>query len=197
MIANRRLGLVIKLLENSQHAVTRYIVQAAMIAALYAGLTLAFAPISFSFIQLRIAEAFTILPVFTPVAIPGLTIGCMLANLFGVISSTNPLGFLDVFIGSGATLLSAILTYILRRLRIHSVPWASFLAPVFCNGLIVGTELYAAKIFPSTISYGMSLFWIALPEFIVICALGVPLYLFIKKSPLLLRLLYGNKAPLL
>ena len=177
---------------NSQQAVTRYIVQSAMIAALYAGLTLAFAPISFSFIQLRLAEALTILPVFTPVAIPGLTIGCVLANFFGVISSANPLGFLDVLIGAFATLLSAILTYLLRRIRIHSIPCASFLAPVLCNSLIVGTELYAAKIFPSTISYGMSLFWIAVPEFIVISAIGVPLYLFIIKTPLQ-NLLFGNK----
>ena len=60
-----------------------FLAQGAMIAAVYVVLTYVFAPISFSEIQVRIAEALTILPVFTPAAIPGLFIGCILGNLVG------------------------------------------------------------------------------------------------------------------
>ena len=60
-----------------------FLTQGAMIAAIYVALTYVFAPISFSEIQVRIAEALTILPVFTPAAIPGLFIGCLLGNILG------------------------------------------------------------------------------------------------------------------
>ena len=60
-----------------------FMTQAAMIAALYVALTYVFAPISFSEIQVRISEALTILPVFTPAAIPGLFIGCLIGNTVG------------------------------------------------------------------------------------------------------------------
>ena len=60
---------------------TLFIAQAAMIAAVYVVLTFVFAPISFGEIQVRISEALTILPVFTPAAVPGLFVGCLLGNM--------------------------------------------------------------------------------------------------------------------
>ena len=60
-----------------------FLVQAAMIAAIYVVLTLIFQPFSFGEIQVRIAEALTILPVFTPAAIPGLFVGCLIGNILG------------------------------------------------------------------------------------------------------------------
>ena len=57
--------------------------QAGVIAALYVVLTLVFAPISFGSVQLRVAEALTILPLFTSAAVPGLFVGCLVANIFG------------------------------------------------------------------------------------------------------------------
>ena len=60
-----------------------FLAQGAIIAAMYVALTYIFAPISFSEIQVRIAEALTILPVFTPAAIPGLFLGCLLGNIMG------------------------------------------------------------------------------------------------------------------
>ena len=62
---------------------TLFLVQAALIAAVYVVLTLVFAPFSYGEIQVRISEALTILPFFTPAAIPGLFVGCILANLLG------------------------------------------------------------------------------------------------------------------
>ena len=81
----------------------------AMIAALYVVLTMPFASFAFGVVQFRFAEALTILPYFTPAAIPGLTIGCLLANLL----AGAPL--MDVIFGSLATLIGALLSYQLRR----------------------------------------------------------------------------------
>ena len=71
-------------------------------------LTIVFAPISFGQIQFRIAEALTILPAFTPAAIPGLFVGCLIGNILG--GAILP----DIIVGSIATLLGAIFTYLLR-----------------------------------------------------------------------------------
>ena len=106
---------------------TLYLTQAAMIAAIYVALTYVFAPISFSEIQVRIAEALTILPVFTPAAIPGLFIGCILGNLLG--GALIP----DVVFGSLATLIGAFFT---RKLR-NASPFLAPIPPIISNTLIV------------------------------------------------------------
>lgn len=104
-----------------------FLTQAAMIAALYVVLTLVFQAISFSEIQIRIAEALTILPAFTPAAIPGLFIGCIIGNLIG--GSLLP----DVLFGSLATLLGAYVTYLLRKRS----RYIAILPPILSNTLIV------------------------------------------------------------
>ncbi len=103
-----------------------HMAQGALIAALYATLTVVFAPISFGLIQIRIAEALTILPMFTSAAIPGLFIGCILANLFS--------GALiwDVIFGSLATLVGAVGGYRLRNNR-----WLVPIPTIIANGIIV------------------------------------------------------------
>lgn len=100
--------------------------QAAIIAALYIALLLAFQPIGFSVIQFRISEALTILPYFTPAAIPGLFVGCFLGNL---VAGAPPLDF--VF-GSLTTLVAATLSYRLRRYK-FLVP----VPPIVLNALVV------------------------------------------------------------
>ena len=102
-------------------------VQAAMIAAIYVVLTVLFAPFSFGEIQVRIAEALTILPVFTPAAIPGLFVGCIIGNIFG--GSILP----DIIFGSLATLIGAYFTYLLRK----QVKYLAPLPPILSNTLIV------------------------------------------------------------
>ena len=96
-----------------------FITQAAMIAAIYVALCVAFQPISYGAIQTRIAEALTILPFFTPAAVPGLFIGCLIANLLGG--------------GSVATLIGAAGTYMLRGRSRLLAP----LPPILANVLIV------------------------------------------------------------
>lgn len=103
-----------------------YLAQGAAIAAIYVVLTVAFAPISFGAVQIRIAEALAILPLFTSAAIPGLFVGCILANLLGG-------GIVwDVVFGSFATLIGAALGYALRRNR-----WLVPIPAVLANTVIV------------------------------------------------------------
>ena len=104
-----------------------YLAQAAMIAALYVVLTYVFAPISFSEIQVRIAEALTILPVFTSAAIPGLFIGCLLGNIIG--GALIP----DIIFGSLATLIGAFFTWKLRNAH----PFLAPIPPILSNMIIV------------------------------------------------------------
>lgn len=118
------------------------ITQGAVIAALYVVLTLVFAPISFGPVQVRIAEALCILPMFTPAAIPGLFIGCLIANLIG--------GgiMLDVIFGSIATLIGAVFGYMLRSNR-----WLVPLPAIIANTLIV----------PFVLRYGYGVVDIVIP----------------------------------
>lgn len=117
-----------------------YICQAAMIAALYVVLTY----ISNAFgmangnIQVRLSEALTILPYFTPAAIPGLTIGCLLSNWL------TECVLLDIIFGTVATLIGALLTYALRRNQ-----WLAPIPPIAANTIIVPWVLRFA--------YGMEL----------------------------------------
>lgn len=104
-----------------------FLTQAAMIAAIYVVLTIVFQPFSFGQIQVRIAEALTILPLFTPAAIPGLYVGCMIGNILG--GSILP----DIVWGSFATLIGAIFTYLLRK----QVKFAAVLPPIISNTIIV------------------------------------------------------------
>ncbi len=110
---------------------TRYIVRAAVIAAIYAALTLALQPISYGAVQLRFSEALTLLPILLAEAVPGVTVGCLLANILG--GSMLP----DVIFGTLATLLAALAT---RRLRKRF--WLAAAMPVLFNGLIVGAVVH-------------------------------------------------------
>ena len=111
---------------NKKFFTTRRIAHGAIIAAVYVVLCIIFQPISYGAIQFRIAEALTIMPLFTPAAIPGLFVGCILANIIGqgVI--------MDVIFGSLATLIGAVLGYLLRRNR-----WLVPIPAVVANALII------------------------------------------------------------
>ena len=108
---------------------TRSLCVSAVIAALYAAMTLLLAPISYGPIQLRLSEAMTLLPILLPQAVPGLFVGCLIANLYtGMLT--------DIIFGSLATLLAAIGTYLLRK-----KPVLAAACPVIANGVIVGLVL--------------------------------------------------------
>ena len=106
---------------------TLCLVEAAAIAAIYVVITLAFAPLSYGEVQVRFSEALTILPFFTPAAVPGLFVGCLLANIIG--GAILP----DIIFGSIATLLGAIFTYLLRNKSRFLAP----VPPIVSNAIIV------------------------------------------------------------
>ena len=123
-----------------------FICQAAMIAALYVVMTYAINAFNLASgaIQVRVSEALTILPFFTPAAIPGLAIGCFIANL-----STGAV-ILVVFFGTLATLLGALGTYALRKYK-----WLAPLPPIISNTIIVPWVLRFAYGIDSAIPYMM------------------------------------------
>ena len=106
---------------------TQFLAEAAVIGAIYVVLTVLFAPLSYGEIQVRFSEALTILPFFTPAAIPGLFIGCIIANLFG---GAIPV---DIIFGSIATLIGAVFTNKLRNQSRFLAP----LPPIIANAVIV------------------------------------------------------------
>ncbi len=156
---------------------TRFLARAGIIAALYAATTLFLAPISYGAVQCRVSEALTLLPMLTPAAIPGLFIGCLIANLLG----TGV--WYDVIFGSLTTLIAALLT---RRLRDR--PCLASLPPVLLNGLIVGGVVYFAYEYtPGTAVSAAQLLLtmgsVALGEAVACCVLGVLLMKALKKLP--------------
>ena len=124
----------------------KYITQAAMIAAIYVVLTLFISAFNLASgaIQIRISEALTVLPAFTPAAIPGLFIGCFISNLI----SGGML--LDVIFGSLATFIGALGTYLLRKWK-----WAVPVPPILANTLIVPFVLAYVYHIPGGVPYFM------------------------------------------
>lgn len=105
---------------------TLFLTEAAVIAAIYTVLVLVFQWSSFGPVQFRVAEALTVLPYFTPAAIPGVTIGCFLSAVF------TGADVLDMVFGSLATLVAAFLSYKLRRFK-FLVP----IPPIVVNAIVV------------------------------------------------------------
>ena len=154
------------------HFHVKSLARAGMIAAIYAALTLIFAPISFNAVQFRISEAMTVLPILLPEAVPGLAVGCLVANILG--GAALP----DVIGGTLATLIAAILT---RKLR--KKPVLAMASPVVINGLIVGPLVYFCYEYQSVFSLGalgFTVFTVALGEAVVVSVLGT---LLIKALP--------------
>ena len=132
----------------------RFLTTAAVIAALYAALTYAFAFMSYGPVQFRVAEILTVLPFYTPAAIPGLALGCVIANI------GSSLGPIDMLVGGGATLLAAVLSRVVPK---KLVPFP----PIICNAVIVGIELHFVMNAPLV----PTMLYVALGE-AVVCLIG-------------------------
>lgn len=141
---------------------TRKIAIAGIIAAVYCVITVGVAPLSYGMMQLRISEALTILPVFTPYAIPGLFVGCLIANIM------SPIGFVDMILGSLASLLAAYGTY-----KLKDKPWLAPLPPVLINGVIIGGMLYFY--YGVNVSLPLCILWVSAGQGVVCYGLGMPL----------------------
>ncbi len=156
-----------------------YIITGALIAALYVDLTflsnifnLAFGPVQF-----RVSEVLTILPVFTSAAIPGVAVGCFIAN----IASFNPL---DMIFGTSATVIAALLTYFFRNIKFRGIPLLSMFPPVIINALVIGLEIAIFFLPEGNLLWGfvISALQVGLGELVVCVGLGIPFYLVIEKN---------------
>lgn len=159
---------------------THYMTRAAIVAALYAAITLLVYPLSFGYLQIRFSEALTILPFYMPEAVPGLFIGCIIANMF----SPN-IVILDVIFGSFATLLAAVLTYSCRHLG-KSGKWLAPLPPVITNAVIIGLVIALSttsigESAPFHVTFLFNALTVGLGQLISCYGLGIPLSFFMDK----------------
>ena len=165
----------------------RFLALSAVIAALYAALTYAAAMLNLAYgpVQLRFSEALTVLPAFTPAAIPGLAVGCLIANL------GSPLGMVDWVFGTAATLLAALGTAAVSKIQYKGLPLLAPLPPVILNALVVGLEIsclngdgaFTWSAF-TLANFGYSALTVGLGELAVCLVLGLPLVVLLEKAGL-------------
>ena len=123
-----------------QNRTLRQLTAAGVIAAAYAALSLVLATITFGPVQCRVSEALTLLPVLSPAAVWGVTLGCAITNGVGAATGANFLGLIDLLVGTAATLLAAITSRLLGKIRFGGVPWLSAL-PEWCYAATVSINV--------------------------------------------------------
>ncbi len=156
----------------------KFVATSAVIAAAYVALSLLSAAFGLAFgpVQLRLSEVLCILPVFTPAAIPGLFVGCIISNLL----SFSPL---DILFGSLATLIAAVLTRAFRNITFKGLPLLSLLPPVIVNAVIVGAEI-AVFFMPGEAfltAFLINAAQVFLGQAAVCYVLGIPFYFAMKR----------------
>ncbi|HEY8423841.1 MAG TPA: QueT transporter family protein [Clostridia bacterium] len=144
--------------------ITLKIARGAIIAALYAGLTILLEPISYGPLQFRVAEALTILPLFFVEAIPGLTIGCFLANAYMY-------GPVDMILGSLATLVAAVLTRYSKKI------WLGVIPPIVINAFVVPLILLLVG---EEVAYWFTVLTVMAGQAGAVIGIGLPLYFALK-----------------
>ncbi len=162
---------------KNQKTLSRYIVTAALIAAAYAALTYLSAVFGLAYggVQFRLSEALNILAVFTPAAVPGLMIGCVIGNI------GSPLGLVDIVVGTAATGLAAVAIRLIAKHCGKATPYLSILPPTLFNAVLVGLEI--TWFLPEGVTlagFALIALEVALGEVVVCGALGVPLYYTVK-----------------
>lgn len=163
---------------NDNRKRIRLIVYSGIIAALYVVLTLPMAQFAFGPIQFRLAEVLTVLPAFAAGYIPGISLGCFLANLL----NPNNLGPVDIIGGTVATILAGIFSRILgKKNKILGI-----IPPVVFNGLIVGGYLPFLLLDEGSevtaVAVGLSMFEVAASEAVLLVIVGIPFILLIEKN---------------
>ena len=156
--------------KQRNQSTTGRITQGAAIAAVYVALTMIVAPIAFGPVQFRISEALCVLPYFLPSAVPGVTVGCFLANL---LCGAAPL---DVVFGSIATLIGAVGSYYLGKKN----KWLVCLPPILSNTIIVTWVLRYAYGSTALIPYAM--LTVGIGEILAIGVLGNLLLLALERN---------------
>ncbi|MBV7272735.1 QueT transporter family protein [Clostridium sp. PL3] len=155
---------------------TKNLAKTAMISAVYGVVTWALSFVSYGPIQFRVTEVMVLLAFIDYAYIPGLVLGCVIANLF------SPFGIVDIVFGSLATFIAVILISKTKNLLLATI-W-----PTITNGIIVGLELYYMVHTPFLINFGE----VALGEFVVVTCIGYPMFKFILKNKALTNILKMN-----
>ena len=159
---------------------TRQIALNGIVAGLYAAITILTASFAYGNIQFRISEALMMLLLFEPSLTIGLTIGCLIANLFSTVS------VLDIVIGTAATLLACLLTTRIKK------PWLAPLPTILVNAVMVGAMLSWLYMPSEQFWNGLLIFGgeVGFGEAVVLYVLGVPLYYAMKKTNFIEKLLH-------
>lgn len=171
---------------NKSSAALRLLTISGLIAALYVALTFTVPWLSFGMMQLRLSEVLTVLPLFYPPSVVGLSVGCVVSNLIGFLTGANPIGLIDAPVGGMATLLAALCTcYIGQKIQHrHGRLLLGLLPPVLFNAIIVGAEL--TVLFLDL--FWVNFFWVFAGQFLVCYLLGYPLGLALSKNDLYRRI---------
>ena len=160
---------------------------AAMLGAAYAALTMLLPVPQYAGVQIRLAEALTLLPFLMPCATPGLFVGCLIANLL------SPYGPLDVIAGSAATLLACFWTRRMKNRRLAALP------AVVCNAVIVGGVIaFAMTGFGPGfwVAYVINALSVGVGEFIACYILGDMLLGVVAKIPVFRSLIPAERLAL-
>ena len=155
------------------------LVYPALIAAIYATLTIFLAPWGYGPVQLRFAEALCVLPFFSPFAVAGVSIGCLIANI------ASPYGLLDMAVGTSATLISAMLTYCCSKIKkgFFIAPWPPVVInAVFIGALIAYSGTAEQAFWPNFWFNACSIF---ISQALVCCVLGYPMMFALRKNNIL------------
>lgn len=165
---------------------TKFLVRTAIVASLYVVITMAFYFLSYEAIQFRISEVMALLAFIDPLYIPGLVLGCFMANLLG------PFGIVDAIFGSIASLVSVFMIYRTRKLfgnNLKSLIIASLWPAIF--SFIIAFEI--TVIFGAPESFWFWTLMVAIGEFVVVTIAGVPIFNWIRKNEGIVKLLKFDK----
>lgn len=156
-----------------------WLLRNAILAAIYAALTIGLSPLSYGPVQIRFSECLTLLAFFNPRWIPGLTIGCFLANM------GSPFGLPDMLIGTLATFLGIF------PMRYMKTVFLASLLLVLSNGVLIGAELAAFSQLPPDLSVGAAMIYIGAGELLSVTVLGTLVMRLLLKNNFCKALLCG------
>ncbi len=160
---------------------TRFLVISGLIAALYAALTYLSAALGLAYgqVQIRLSEALCMLCAFTPAAVPGLAVGCLIGNI------GSAFGIADMIIGSAATLASALIGRAARNIKIFGVPIMIPISFIIVNMLAVGGEIAFFASGEATLAvFLINAATVGIGQIVACGVIGIPLYFMIDRSRL-------------
>lgn len=159
---------------NKSRRTVVFIARTGVIAGIYAVLTIVLAPISYGAVQCRVSEAMTLLPLLMPEAVPGLIIGCLLANIYSG-------WWVDMVFGTLATVIAALGTFLIGKLcrNFKGMPFLAAVPPVLVNAIILPLMWL---LFSADAAYWFNFATVLAGQAAAVCVLGVPLYYGLRKA---------------